>query len=56
MLVSVLADLPGRSIATTSTYTTKLDCCDEIRTSGKSNLENEFLEMIFQLLQQIIIY
>ena len=30
MHVSVLADLPDRSIATTSTYTTKLDRFDEI--------------------------
>ena len=56
MRVSVLADLPGRSIATSSTYTTKLERFDEIRTPGKSNFENEFIEMVFQLLEEIIIY
>ena len=55
MRVSVLADLPGHSIATTSTYATKLECFDEIRTRGKSNFENEFLEMVFQLLEELII-
>ena len=39
---SVLADLPGRSIATTSTYTMKLECFDKIRTRGKSDFENKF--------------
>ena len=56
MRVSVLADLPGRLIATTSTYTTKLERFDEIRTRGKSNFENELLEMVFQLLEEINIY
>ena len=48
MLVSVLADFPGRSIATTSTYmyTPKLELLDEIRTHGQSNFENEFLEIV----------
>ena len=46
MRVSVLADLPGRSVATTSTYTTKLERFDEIRTCGKCNFDNEFLETI----------
>ena len=45
MRVSVLADLPSRSIVTTSTYTTKLERFDEIRTRGKSKLENKFFEM-----------
>ena len=49
MRVSALADLPGRSVATTSTYTTELERFDEIRTRGKSNFENKFLEMVFQL-------
>ena len=56
MRVSVLADLPGHSIATTVTYTTKLECFDKIRTRGKSNFENEFLETVSQLLEDIIIY
>ena len=47
MRVSILADLPGSSIATTSTYRTKLERIDEIRTRGKGNFENEFLEMGF---------
>ena len=56
MRVCVLADLPGRSVATTSTCTTKLQSFDEIRTHSKSNFENEVLEMLFYLLQEIIIY
>ena len=58
MHVSVLADLPGHLIATctTSTYTTKLERFDEIGTRGKSNFESEFLEMVSQLLEEIIIY
>ena len=47
MRVSVLADIQGRSIATTSTYTTKLERFDEVRTHRKSNFQNEFLEMVF---------
>ena len=47
MRASVLADLPGHSVATTSTCTKKLEPFDEIRTRGKINFENEFLEMIF---------
>ena len=46
----------GRSVATTSTCTMKLECFDEIRTRGKNNLKNKFLEMDFQLLEDIIIY
>ena len=53
MRLCVLADLPGRSVATTNTCTTKLERFDEIRTRNKSNLENEFLEMV---LGEIIIY
>ena len=45
MRVSVLTDLPGRSVATTSAYTTKLESFDEIRTRGKSNFESELLEL-----------
>ena len=56
MCVSELADLPGHSIATTSTYTTKSERFDEIRTHSKSSFENEFLEIVFQHLEEIIIY
>ena len=48
MRVCALADLPGRSVATTNTCTTKLEHFDEIRIHGKSNFEDEFLEMVFQ--------
>ena len=56
MHVCVLADLPGRLVATTSTCTTKLQRFDEIRTRGNRNWENEFLEMVFQLLEEIVIF
>ena len=56
MLVSVMADLEGSSVLTTSTYTMKLERFAEIRTHGQSNFENEFLEILFQLLEEIIIY
>ena len=58
MRVCVLADLPGRLVATisTCTCTTKLDRFDEIRTCVESNFRNKFLEMVFQLLEEIIIY
>ena len=56
MHVYVLADLPGRSIATPSTCKLKLECFDEIRFLGKSNIQNEFLEVLFQLLEEIIIF
>ena len=56
MRVCILADSPGRLVATTSTCTAKLERFDEIGTHGKSNFENEFLEMVFQLLEEIIVY
>ena len=56
MRVCVLADLPGRSAATTSMCTMKLERFDEIRTRGKNHFENEFLQMVFRLLGGIIIY
>ena len=56
MHVSVLADLPGRSIATPSMYTMELERFDEIKTCGKSNFENKFLEMVSQVLEETIIY
>ena len=55
MCVCILADLLGCLVATTSTCTTKLDHFDKIRTHSKRNFENEFLEMFFQLLEEIII-
>ena len=54
MHVSVLADLPGRSIATTGTFTMKLEHFDEIKTCGKSNFKNEFLEMLFLPLKKLL--
>ena len=54
--VSTLADLPGHSLATTGMYMTKLECFDEIRTPAKVIFEKKFLEMVFQLLDEIIIY
>ena len=56
MCVCEMADLPGRSVAITSTCTMKLEHYDEIRTCHKCNFETKFLEIIFQLLEQIIIY
>ena len=56
MCACVLADLPGRLITTISMYTMKLERFDKIRTHGKSDFENEFLEMVFQLLEKVIIY
>ena len=56
MRVSALADLPGRSVATTSTYMTKLERFDKIRFFGNSNFGNKFLEMVYQLFEEIIIY
>ena len=51
-----MADLPGHSVAITSKGTKKFKHFDEIRTSGKLNFENELLEMVFLLLEEIIIY
>ena len=51
----LLANLPGRSVATTSMSTMKLEHFDEIRNHGKSNFEKEVLEMVFWLLQELII-
>ena len=55
-LLGVLVDLLGLLVATTNMCTTKLDRFDEIRTQSKCNFKNEFLEMFFQLLEEIIIY
>ena len=43
-------------VPTTSTCKMKLERFDEIRTRGKSNFQNEFLQMVFQVLVEIIIY
>ena len=56
MRVCVLADLPGRLVATTSKFTTKLERFDKIKTRGKRNFGNKFFEMVFQLLEEVIIY
>ena len=58
MCVCVLADLPGRLVATctTSTCTMKLERFDKNRTRGKSNFKNEFLEMVLKLFEETIIY
>ena len=53
-MASDLADLPGHSVAITSTCTTKLERFDEIGTRGNRNFENEFSEMVFQILEEII--
>ena len=42
MRVCVLVDLLGRSVATTSKCTTKLDRFDEIKTRSRSNFKNNF--------------
>ena len=52
-----MADLLlSHSVAIASTCTKKLECFDEIGTRAKCNFEHEFLEMVFQLLEEIIIY
>ena len=51
-----MADLLSRSIAITSMRTMKLESFGEIGKRGKRNFENEFLEMVCQILQEIIIY
>ena len=52
-----MADLhvPGCLVAITSMCMTKLEHFDEIRTRGKRTFENEFLNMVFRLLEEIII-
>ena len=56
MHVCEISDLPGHSVAITSTCKAKQERFDEIRTHGKYNFENKFLEMVSQLLGGIIIY
>ena len=55
-MASDLAELTGHSVAITSTCTMKLERFDEIGTRGNRNFENEFLEIVFQFLEGIIIY
>ena len=51
-----MADLPGHLVAMTSMYTKKSGRFDEIGIHGKRNFKKDFLEMVFQLLEEIIIY
>ena len=51
-----MGDLPGHSVAITSMFHKKLERIAEIGVRGKRNFENEFLEMVFQLLEEMIIY
>ena len=44
MCVCEMANLLGCSVAITTMCTTKLERFDEIRTHGKRNFENEFLD------------
>ena len=49
-----LADLPGYLVAITSMM--KSECIDEIGACGKRDFQNKILEIVFQLLEEIIIY
>ena len=51
-----MGDLPGHLVAITRTCTKKLDRFDEIGTHGKRNFESIFFEIVFQLLEEIIVY
>lgn len=50
-----MADLPGAHITITSMYTLKLERLDEIRTRGQPNFEKEFLQMVSQFFEELII-
>ena len=52
------ADLPDHSVAISSMCTTKLERFDKIGKHGKHTVyfENEFVEMVSQFLQEIIIF
>ena len=52
MCACEMTDLPGCSVATTSTCKTKLECFDQPRTHGKHIFKNNFLEIAFQLLEE----
>ena len=56
MCVCKIADLPGYSVATTNKCMMKLEGFDEISTHEISNFENNFSEMVFQLLEEISNY
>ena len=56
MHVCEMADLPGRSVATTSTCASKLERFDKTGKPDIRNFESKFLEMVFQFLTEIIIY
>ena len=47
MYVCEMADLPGCSVAITSTCTTKLGVLMKLEPCGEHNFENKFLEVIF---------
>ena len=51
-----MADFPGHSVAIASMCTKKFECFDNIPTRGKYKFENNFLENLFQVLGEIIIY
>ena len=51
-----MADLPGHSVAMTSTCMTKIGAFEEIGIRDEHNFENEFVEIFFQLLKEIITY
>ena len=51
-----MADLPGDSVAITSTCMTKSEHFDEIRTNGKRNSGGKFFANGFQFLEEIIFY
>ena len=51
-----MADLPGHLVAITSMCMTNLERFERIGTWGECNFENEVLEMVFQFLEETIIY
>ena len=50
-----MVDLPGHSVAITSTCTTKLERFDEIGTQDKRNFESKFFEMFYWFFKEIVI-
>ena len=53
MLVCEMVDLPGHSVAITSTC---MERGDKIGTHGKHNFKGEFLDKACQFLEEAIIY
>ena len=51
-----MADLPGHSVAITSTCMKKLEHFDENGLRDKRNFDNELFEIVFKFLEEIIIY